>query len=79
MSEDEIFSIEDGKLLIKFARENIEYYLKNDKRILIPDIVKDNFSDKYGTFVTLNKHDIGGNHLRGCIGYIEPKYALYDD
>ncbi|UCC21348.1 MAG: TIGR00296 family protein [Promethearchaeota archaeon] len=75
--EDE-FTLEDGKLLIKFARENIEYFLKNNRHIPVPDMVKAKFSDKYGAFVTLNKYDVSGNPLRGCIGYIEPKFSLYD-
>ena len=33
MSNNDKFTIEDGKLLIRFARENIEYYLKNDDRL----------------------------------------------
>lgn len=78
MSEEEKFSLEDGALLIKFARENIEYFLKNDRRISIPNDIKEKFSDKYGAFVTLNKFNTAGNPLRGCIGYIEPLYSLYD-
>ncbi len=78
MSDDERFTLEDGQLLVRFARENIEYFLKNDKRIGIPDSIKDKFSDKYGAFVTLNRYNVEGNPLRGCIGYIEPTYSLYD-
>ncbi|MHA1292783.1 MAG: TIGR00296 family protein [Promethearchaeota archaeon] len=78
MSNNEKFTIEDGKLLIKFARENIEYFLKNNKKIIIPNEIKEKFGDKYGAFVTLNKYNVGGNPLRGCIGYIEPTYSLYD-
>jgi uncharacterized protein (TIGR00296 family) len=76
-SEDE-FSLEEGKTLLKFARDNIEFYLKNNRRIPIPDILKEKFSDKYGAFVTLNRFNVSGNPLRGCIGYIEPTYSLYD-
>ncbi len=78
MSDEERFSKEDGKALIKFARENIEYFLQNDKRIGVPDDIKEKFNDKYGAFVTLNKTNVSGNPLRGCIGYIEPTYDLYD-
>ncbi len=75
---EEKFSLEDGKLLLRFARENIENFLKNNKRILVPEDIKQKFSDKYGAFVTLNRLDIKDHHLRGCIGYIEPIYSLYD-
>ncbi|MFX1393778.1 MAG: TIGR00296 family protein [Promethearchaeota archaeon] len=78
MSDEEKFSVEDGKMLITFARENIEYFLKNDRRIPVPDEIKQKFADNYGAFVTLNKFNISGNPLRGCIGYIEPTYSLYD-
>jgi uncharacterized protein (TIGR00296 family) len=76
-NEDE-FSLEEGKTLLKFARDNIEFYLKNNRRIPIPDKLKQMFSDKYGAFVTLNRFNVSGNPLRGCIGYIEPTYSLYD-
>ncbi|MFX1552380.1 MAG: TIGR00296 family protein [Promethearchaeota archaeon] len=78
MSNENEFSLEEGIILIKFARENIEFFLKNNRRIPIPEVIKDNFSDKYGAFVTLNIYDAIGNPLRGCIGYIEPTYPLYD-
>ena len=78
MSEEDPFTLEDGKLLIKFARENIEYYLKNSRRIIIPENLKEKFKDKFGCFVTLNKINVKGNPLRGCIGYIEPTFPLYE-
>lgn len=78
MSDEELFKLEDGKQLISFARENIESYLKNNRRIIVPDDIKQKFRDKYGAFVTLNKFNVSDNPLRGCIGYIEPKFALYD-
>ena len=78
MSNDNEFSLEEGKLLIKFARENIEFYLKNNRRIPIPDLIREKFGDHYGAFVTLNKYNESGNPLRGCIGYIEPTYPLFD-
>jgi uncharacterized protein (TIGR00296 family) len=78
MPDKKEFSLEEGKMLVKFARDNIEFFLKNNRRIPIPDLIKENFSDKYGVFVTLNKFNVMGNPLRGCIGYIEPTYSLYD-
>ena len=78
MSDEEIFSVADGTTLIQFARRNIENFLKENKRIIVPDAIKEKFGEKYGVFVTLNKHGVEGNPLRGCIGYIEPKFTLYD-
>lgn len=78
MSEEDKFSLEDGKTLINFARDNIENFLRDSRRIIVPEVIKQKFSDKYGAFVTLNKANFEGNPLRGCIGYIEPTYSLYD-
>ena len=78
MADEEIFTVADGKELIQFARDNIEYYLKNNEGIMIPEGIKEKFKENYGAFVTLNTHNVKGNPLRGCIGYIEPKFALYD-
>ena len=78
MADKEIFTVADGKELIQFARDNIEYYLKNSEGIMIPEVLKEKFKGNYGAFVTLNTHNAKGNPLRGCIGYIEPKFALYD-
>ncbi|UCD01292.1 MAG: TIGR00296 family protein [Promethearchaeota archaeon] len=78
MSDEDEFSLEEGRMLIRFARENIEFFLRNNRRIPIPEVIKERFSDNYGAFVTLNKYNVIGNPLRGCIGYIEPTYSLYD-
>ena len=78
MSHEELFSVEDGKMLIKFARDNVENYLKTSKKIGIPNEIKQKFSEKYGAFVTLNYFNVSDNPLRGCIGYIEPTYSLFD-
>ena len=78
MSNNDEFSIEDGRILIEFARNNIEYFLEHNRRIPVPEDIKEKFQGKYGAFVTLNKFNVSGNPLRGCIGYIEPTYPLYD-
>jgi hypothetical protein len=78
MYDEEVFSVVEGTMLIEFARENIEFFLRNDRRIPIPPLIKEKFTNKYGAFVTLNNYDVAGNSLRGCIGYIEPKYSLFD-
>ncbi|MCK4380847.1 MAG: TIGR00296 family protein [Candidatus Lokiarchaeota archaeon] len=78
MSDEHKFSLEEGTILIRFARDNIEFFLKNNRKIPIPDQIKEKFADKYGAFITLNECNVNGNPLRGCIGYIEPTYSLYD-
>ena len=52
--------------------------MKNDRKIIIPENIKQKFNNKYGAFVTLNTTNTTGSQLRGCIGYIEPKFSLYD-
>ena len=37
MSYEDKFSLEDGITLIHFARENIEFFLRNDRKIPIPE------------------------------------------
>ncbi len=78
MTDENSFTLEDGISLIRFARENIEFFLKNDRRIPVPDDIKNKFSEKYGAFVTLNTVNASSSTLRGCIGYIEPTFPLYD-
>ena len=78
MSNNDEFSLEDGRILIEFARNNIEYFLEHNRRIPVQEDIKEKFQGKYGAFVTLNKFNVSGNPLRGCIGYIEPTYPLYD-
>ncbi len=66
-------SEEQGKILLRTAREAIIQVCKGnapepDKKL------KDSFPDKQGIFVTLHKN----GELRGCIGFPEPTYPLYD-
>lgn len=78
MTKEDIFTVKDGELLIKFARENIESFLKENRRIPVPTDIKNKFGDKYGAFITLNQFNVSGNPLRGCVGYIEPTFPLYE-
>lgn len=71
--QQESLSTDEGKLLIKIARENIHDYLIG-KKYKIPTILPKIFYEKLGVFVTLNLH----NNLRGCIGYPEPYKPLID-
>ncbi|MGC8648713.1 MAG: TIGR00296 family protein [Candidatus Micrarchaeia archaeon] len=60
-----IYKLEDGKILVKAAREAIEQYIKKGVKTYIKDLNK--FSDLYGVFVTLKYYT--KNELRGCIGF----------
>jgi len=59
---------DEGKLLVKIAREAIETFIKERKKIDIPESTPDTLKENMGAFVTLNKEGL----LRGCIGYPEP-------
>jgi len=64
---------EDGKELIKLAKEAIQSYFKQDSPH-VSEAIKKRFSENKGVFVTLKK----GKQLRGCIGYTEPKLPLWE-
>ncbi|SEF65190.1 uncharacterized protein, PH0010 family/AmmeMemoRadiSam system protein A/AmmeMemoRadiSam system protein B [Caloramator fervidus] len=54
---------------VKLARESLEYYIKNNKYLKIPNYVTDEMlNQKRGVFVSIYKH----GELRGCIGTIFP-------
>jgi uncharacterized protein (TIGR00296 family) len=69
---------ETGKILIEFARQNIEHYLSHGKPLHVPSEIKEKFDQKSGAFVTLSVYEKAGNNLRGCIGYILPYYSLWE-
>ena len=66
-------SSEERKKLLKLARESIESCFSDSKVNIDPEIKK-KFSVEQGVFVTLKKH----GELRGCIGFPEPVFPLYD-
>ncbi|CCJ33272.1 AmmeMemoRadiSam system protein A [Caloramator australicus] len=54
---------------VKLARESLEYYIKKQKYIKIPNYVTDEMlNEKRGVFVSIYKN----GELRGCIGTIYP-------
>ena len=64
---------EQKKLLLKIAKESLEYYLKEgkQKKFEVKDPV---LTEKSGAFVTLKEF----GQLRGCIGYIVAAKPLYE-
>ncbi len=60
-------TLEQGRYLVKLARESIEYYFKNKKLMPKPKGHSGIFDEKRGVFVTLSSYP--SNNLRGCIGY----------
>lgn len=68
-----MITLEQAKKLIKLARDSISSYF-SDSDVKVNDDIKKDFSDVLGVFVTLNKQ----GDLRGCIGFPEAVYPLYD-
>jgi uncharacterized protein (TIGR00296 family) len=71
---ENMLSEDDGKYLLSVAKDAIETYVKENRKIDTPSDCPDYMHEELGVFVTLNKH----NNLRGCIGYPEPVYPLID-
>lgn len=65
-----MLSLDDGKTLIRLARDSIQTYFSGKA---IDLVASKKYSDNQGVFVTLNKY----GSLRGCIGYPEPVLPLY--
>ena len=70
-----MYSLDEGKTLVNYARENIESFIATGKNTELKD-VPESFKVKSGVFVTL--HTYPKNQLRGCIGFIEPVLSLID-
>ena len=73
-----VYSDDDGKVLVRLARRTIEEYLQTKQRPLLPDDVPKHLMDQSGVFVTLNS--LRGNQvsLRGCIGRPYPTQPLLE-
>jgi uncharacterized protein (TIGR00296 family) len=69
-------SVEEGKLLVKFARKAVEEYLKTGRQINIPKDIPKKLLQPCGVFVTINSVKNNEKELRGCIGYPYPTTPL---
>jgi len=65
-----MLSEDDGKKLVKLARQTVEDNLKNKK----PVLKKTEYNKKNGVFVSI--HNYPDYELRGCIGYPYPILVL---
>ena len=68
-----MLSLEQGRKLITLARDSISSYFSR-KEVKASSDIKKEFGERMGAFVTLNKDD----HLRGCIGFSDAIYPLYE-
>jgi len=73
----EHLNLEEGKTLIKLARQAITYYLNKHQLIKAPEGLSDKLLEKSGVFVTLNTTK-PLHELRGCIGFPYPDQPLVD-
>lgn len=69
----DMLSLEEGRLLVKTARQTIETYVQEGKVPPAPK-VSQKLREPHGVFVTLTKH----GELRGCIGHPLPTMPLID-
>ena len=69
-------TLDEGELLVKLARTAVEEYLKNKKRIRVPEGLSQKLMQNCGVFVTINSVEGGEKELRGCIGLPYPTTPL---
>lgn len=69
-----MLNIEEGKKATRFARENVELYVKHKKTS--SGQLDSFFKEQRGVFVTLHKYP--SYNLRGCIGIPQPVLSLQD-
>ncbi|MCP4762255.1 MAG: TIGR00296 family protein, partial [archaeon] len=76
-SNDFAFTNEDGKYLVKLARETLTTFLAKNKKIEIPLDVPKKLMENSGVFVTLHVFSKKKKmDLRGCIGRPYPGQSL---
>lgn len=66
----------EGELLVKLARTAVEEYLKNRKRLRVPEGLSQKLMQPCGVFVTINSVEGVEKGLRGCIGLPYPTTPL---
>ncbi|MEJ5293296.1 MAG: TIGR00296 family protein [Candidatus Methanosuratincola sp.] len=71
-----MYSIDEGRYLVRLARRAVEEYLSTGTKIMPADVPGQRLLEKSGVFVTLEKVTPRGLTLRGCIGYPVPHLPL---
>jgi uncharacterized protein (TIGR00296 family) len=67
---------EEGKFLVKLARQTVKEYLNNGKVLQVIENVSAKLMEPCGVFVTINRFYDGAKRLRGCIGLPYPTTPL---
>jgi len=71
-------SLEEGKFLIKLARNAVNEKLEKGKTIQPPKETPKKLFEQCGVFVTISTPSHGEKELRGCIGYPYPTSPLVE-
>ncbi len=74
-AEKEHLSLEEGKALVRLARQAITNYLEINQIMNAPEGISEKLKRKSGVFVTLNTIK-PAHELRGCIGFPYPDEPL---
>lgn len=69
-------NLEEGRFLVQLARQAVEEYVKNRKRIDPPKDAPKKLLKPCGVFTTINTEKHGRKELRGCIGFPYPTAPL---
>ena len=71
-------SLEEGKFLVRLARNAVKEYLATRRTIKAPANTPEKLFEHCGVFVTINRLEGGEKRLRGCIGYPYPTSPLVE-
>ena len=69
-------TLEEGKFLVKLARQSVTDYLTNGKVLQVPENISPKLMEPCGVFVTLKRVHEETKMLRGCIGLPYPTTPL---
>ena len=70
------YSDDDGNFLVKLARETVDEYVIQRKKVQPPPDTPEHLRERSGVFVTLNSTIGSKVSLRGCIGRPYPSHPL---
>jgi uncharacterized protein (TIGR00296 family) len=72
------YSNDDGNFLVKLARETVDEYVTQKRKLEVPEDTPEHLKEKSGVFVTLNSKAGDRVSLRGCIGRPYPSQPLVE-
>ena len=71
-------SLEEGKFLVRLARNAVKEYLATRRTVKAPANTPEKLFEHCGVFVTINRLEGCEKRLRGCIGYPYPTSPLVE-